>query len=256
MEDLFVENSIEGSFMITKNDLTICSVAYNDLKTGVLDLMIKSVICFTDPTPTFVICDNGGNDLTKYSDYDNFTIVPHKNHGYCGSLQHGDALNRVFGLVNTKYTAIVESDCVVLSKDWCKIKRPHKVLAARKDKHLYHVCFLIFETEILRGIDFRPGNNKNRSNRTYKPQEDVGWQINQFVRDEDVDFVDFVDCKTYKAKIFKNLQSDEFHKNGVVISSHFGRGSNIAGKAIRNGFNHPSKQLDTWKNIVEEILNK
>jgi len=234
------------------NSTTICSVVYNDNKTNLFDLMVRSVLKYTQDAPQFIVCDNGMSDMGKYSGLNNFNIVKNISSSK-GSLQHGESLNKIISLSNTQYTAIIESDCVVLSNKWNSINN-YKMMAALKANGLYHVCFMVFETELLHKIDFRPGKT-NIINRSYQPQEDVGWRIAKFVSQNEIKTIDFVDCKSGKGKIFDSgFQSDEYWLDGEPIAAHFGRGSNLVGKAIKKNFCSPHKQLIKWKQISENII--
>jgi len=247
------------------NDITICSVVHNDNNSGLFDLMVRSVYKYTSEEPRFIICDAGNNSLDKYASLSNFTIVP-SNSNATGSLQHGESLNQIFNLVSTKRFAIVESDCIILEKGWDDIGYPkHKFLACLKQdgckpgRPMYHACFMVGGTQLLRHggiIDFRPGKDGNRSSRSYNPWEDVGWQLYDKIKiGGQVNEMTFVDCKSGKGQYFDGkFQSDEFWRNGKAIMAHFGRGSNIGGKAIRKGFRHPKEQLAEWKKRAEEIL--
>ena len=82
-----------------KDNLTICSVVYNDIETKLFDLMVQSVIKFTNPMPQFVICDNGGNELGKYKNQSNFTIISNVESKSKGSLQHGESLNNKLNVI-------------------------------------------------------------------------------------------------------------------------------------------------------------
>lgn len=249
--------------MAEKNDLTVLTVVEND--SGILDLMIQSVYKFTDPVPKIIICDQGRNGtlLDKYRNDPNITIVKNTPKLVGGSNRHGSGLNKIFPLVATKRTAIIESDCVLLKYGWDKLNFPkYKMLAAKKGEQAghpyYHVCFLVFSTALLKHgqmIDFRPGTKKTRGNRPYKAWEDCGWAIRGKVRPDEVKSVQFIDCKTGKGKYFdSSFQSDEFWVNSEPVLAHYGRGSNIGGKSIKKGFAHPKDQLIEWKKIAEEIL--
>jgi len=249
--------------MSNQTDLTVLTVVENDC--GLIDYMIKSVRKFTHPAPRFIICDNGRNRdvLDKYRDDKDITIFTNKPKLAGGSNRHGSGLNAAFEFVGTTRFAIVESDCIVLKEDWDYVGSPTYQLAAAKKGEIarqpfYHVCFLVGSTGLLRhgdGIDFRPGKASNRSNRPYKPHEDVGWQLRTKVRPDQVNPVVFVDCKSGDGKYFdSSFQSDEFWRGGDAIVAHFGRGSNIGGKAIRKGFDHPKEQLKAWKNVADEII--
>jgi len=244
-------------------DLTVLTVVENDK--GLLDLMISSIYKFTNPTPKIIICDNGNNGrvLSKYANDKNIQIIRFKPTLASGSVRHGESLNKIFPLVTTKKTAIVESDCILLRSGWDNLDTTvHQMSAAKKaivnGLNLYHICFLVFETEplALGGFDFRPGTNGNRKNRSFSVEEDVGWRLANKIDHRLIKEIEFIDCKTGKGKFFdKTFQSDEFWVDGIPTVAHFGRGSNLAGKAIRNGFAHPTKQLEDWKKIAETILN-
>lgn len=247
------------------SDLTVCSVVYNDNDTKLFDLMVKSVLKFTDDQPKFIILDNGKNTLDKYRKMDNFTVVDGGNTKSFGSLQHGESLNKIFPLVDTKKTAILESDCIVLRKGWDYIDFPkYKMLAAKKGelagRPYYHACFMVFSTGLLKHngiIDFRPGKKGTRSNRSYKVHEDVCWQISEKINHREVYHAEFRDCKDGNGFFFdKSFQSDEFWVGGQPTIAHFGRGSNLKGKAIRKGFTNPRTQLKEWKKIAEGIINE
>jgi hypothetical protein len=240
-------------------DLTVVTVVENDK--GLLDLMIRSVYKFTVPAPRILICEQGNSSVAeKYQGDPNITVVKNFPKLSGGSNRHGSALQKIIPMVETPKTAIIESDCILLNHGWDNINPPFKMVGALKGMApsgmpLYHVCFMLFYTSALRGVDFRPGKDGKRSNRPYKIHEDVAWQVGTKINPNEVNKMDFVDCKTGKGAYFDNkFQSDEFWLNGKPLVAHFGRGSNIGGKAIRKGFRHPREQLDDWKNIAEEIL--
>ena len=236
-------------------NLTVLTVDENDR--GILDLLVSSIYKFTDPVPKIIICDQGGNEnmMSKYRNDPNCTIVSNRPKLSGGSNRHGDGLNKIFQMVDTDKTAIIESDCILLRKGWDHLAPQHKMIAAPKGKNLYHVCFLLFLTKALKGVDFRAGKDKNRANRPYKPHEDVGWQIGTVVDKKDVGLMEFKDCKTGAGFYFdSSFQSDELWVGGQPTIAHFGRGSNIGGKAIRKGFTHPQEQLKEWKKIAEEVI--
>lgn len=238
-------------------DLTVISV--NEADNGTLDLMIRSVLKFTDFVPKFIICQNNGpksiNISKIYKDCEYIKVIQNTPLYLGGSNRHSSGLNAIFPLVDTKYTAIIESDCVVLNKDWYKLPSGKKMLAAKKVEDLYHICFLVFETDALHGIDFGPGTKDTRSNRSYKVHEDVGWKIKDFIAQDKIELLNFIDCKGPRAKIFNNFQSDEFHYKDQILAAHFGRGSNLSGKTIRSGFDSHKVQLENWKNIVGGLID-
>jgi hypothetical protein len=237
-------------------DLTVCSVVCNDNRSKLFDLMVKSVLRFTKHIPEFIICDSGGNNLNSYQSLPNFTIMSNTSISR-GSLQHGEGLNKIVSLSKTKYTAIIESDCILLSDEWLCINDNYKMVGAKKAKDIYHVCFLLFKTESIAGVDFRPGTAKNRSNRSYQVHEDVGWRIKEHVLSNEVQELRFVDCKTGDGKFFSRVfQSDEFWINGNPVLAHFGRGSHLAGKATRKNLKPNDEQLKEWKIVAEKLIGE
>ena len=245
-------------------DLTVITVVENDA--GLVDLMIESVKKFTNPCPRFIICDNGNNKdtLAKHADDPNITVFSNKPTMAGGSNRHGEGLNAAFEFVNTPRFAVIESDCIVLKEGWDTVGFPKsKLLAAKKGElagqPFYHVCFLVGSTRLLRHgekIDFRPSKPGKRANRPYKPHEDVGWQLRKYVRPDEVKNMTFVDCKTGEGRYFdSSFQSDEFWVDGEPVLAHFGRGSNLGGKAIRKGFKHPKEQLEEWKVVAKALLD-
>lgn len=240
----------------TISDLTVITVVEHDR--GTLDLMIRSILRFTDPKPNIILCCNNPQEYTnisiKYRDLSVVKVIANTPDLTGGSNRHASGLNALLKRVKTKRTAIVESDCVVLVEGWDKIAPGNVIKAAIKAPGVYHVCFTIFETKVLASTDFRPGKQGNRSNRRYFDWEDVGWKMAQSFTKDEVDLVDFIDCKTNLAKLFKGFQSDEFHKNGEIVAAHFGRGSNLSGKAKRPGFKPNEEQLKCWMERVNECL--
>jgi hypothetical protein len=235
--------------------LTVCSVVFNDKKTQLFDYMVRSVLKFTEEEVQFIICDNGGNDLTKYAKDPRFKIISDVTDKYKGrgSLQHGESLNKIIDLVQPPY-AIIESDVVVLNKDWYKLELNKKMLAAPKCKKdaldIYHVCFLVMTGS--EKLDFRVGPKYGGK---FKAQQDVGWQIGMQVPSKSVQLLEFVDCKT-DGRIFQKLQSDEFYNGGNLIAAHFGRGSNLEGKACKNKYGTHEEQLNRWKIIADRLLEE
>jgi len=226
------------------SNLTVITVAYG--AGDLLNLMIRSVK--KTSSPRILICDTLGNLKTKEAE-----VIQYKPSLLGGSNAHGESLNYLIKQVKTSHTAIIESDVVVFD-GWNKIDNCDALLA-RKDKGLYHVCFAILKTDLIRGVDFRAGKNKagRINNKSYGAKYDVGWQLGKVKLN--VKPVDFVDCKTDKAVFFKHFQGDEFHLDGKCIAAHFGRGSNIGGKAIRKNFKSHSEQLKEWKQICEKLIS-
>ncbi len=156
-------------------------------------------------------------------------------------------------MVSTDYCAIVESDCVILYDLNRLIKFDKSLVAIPKTDKLYHTFFLIGKTKKLQQVDFMPKTPSN--GQSYKPKNDVGSRIGDVFSKDEIMPLTFIDCKTGGGNIFdSSFQSDEVVLGNKTIVLHFGRGSNIGGKAIRKGFKHPKYQLVEWKKKAEEIL--
>jgi hypothetical protein len=114
---------------------------------------------------------------------------------------------------------------------------------------------MIFETGLLKGIDFGPSTAAFRTNRPYAMHEDVGWMIGTAVDPKNVGLMEFKDCKKNEGYYFgQEFQSDEFWVGTQPTLAHFGRCSNIGGKKVRKGFESPQEQLKKWKKIAEGII--
>lgn len=246
------------------SDLTVISIVAND--NGLADIMVESVLAFTDPKPKIMLGDNGGNgDL--YKRYENHPYVEvvrlnteHHRRLAGGSNLHGWALNTLVPLSRTPRTAIIESDCAVLHKGWDNLKG-HKLTAAVKaqtgNSIVYHVCAMVFETSALRANDWMPGTAHTQSaNKSYKPHEDCGWQVGLHIKPEDVQLMDFVDTKTGNGQILDaGFCSDEFWLDGKPTFAHYGRGSNIAGKRVRAGYAPHKEQLEQFKQTIWDVID-
>lgn len=242
-----------------KTELTIVTVAEND--SGLINLMIASVYKFTSPKPKIIICDNGGNRnlLDMYSSDPDIRIIKHKPTMPGGSNRHGQSLSRVIRDIDTPRAAIVESDCIVLAKGWDNMDDKYDVSASVKHisagKKYYYAAFLLFKTTALAGMDFRPGTDRSRSHRSYGPHEDVIWRLADTVDVDKIDVMSCVDCKSGRGQYLdKTFQSEEYWVSGKPVVMHFGRGSNLAGKAARKGFDNNKVQLQRFKLVAEGLL--
>jgi len=246
--------------------LTVCSVVERD--DGLLSLMIRSVCAFTNPLPNFIICDNtnGKNhDRIHKSNVANanITIINNSPNLIGGSNRHGLGLNKIFPLVTTEYTAILDSDTAILHKDWCNVGSGYCAKGAEKTQNVFHMCFFIFKTDVLmkhtaKAMDFRAGrDDKDRkNNKNYIINCDVGWQLGQYIDRATVEKLKFIDCKSDNS-LFKGMQCDKFlSETGILLASHLGRGSSMKSKRnlVSKGFEHPTDQLIVWKKIINDRI--
>lgn len=246
------------------SNLTVLTVVEN---TGELaDLTVSSILKYTHPVPKIIVCNNGKRDkyINSWESNNNIQIIDNKPKMYGGSNRHGDGIQKIFKLVTTPVTAIMDSDTVLLANDWDKFDTGKYDLVALergsengKSKSIgYHMCFMLFKTKCFLGMDFRPGNNSTRANgRSYKMHEDVGWMIKKFVNPKRVQLLNFVNLKKNSGVVFDNsFCSVEIHNAGNIIAAHFGRGSNIKGKINRKGFDTSIEQVDKWIRAAREHM--
>ena len=175
-----------------KNDLTVVTVVEND--SGIINYLVDSVYAFTTPKPKIIICDNGRNGtlLDKYKDDKNITVVENPGCEFKGGSNiHGESLNKVLPMVTTGKTAIIESDCVVLSRDWnlldtSKYKMSATIKPTKYGERHYYVCVMVFETGRLNKMDWRPGTDKTRAHNKSYIKQDCGWRIIENIKPHEV----------------------------------------------------------------------
>jgi len=161
-------------------------------------------------------------------------------------------------LVKTNYTAIVESDCVVLRDDWFDFDiKKYDMTASLKVKEFgeeqYHVCFLIFKTEILKGMDWKP----IKELQPIKFWRDTGFRIFSCIGGR-TDRIQYLNIKNNKkAKIFKHgfeYKSFEIYKDdGMPIAAHFGRGSDLSRRPT-NKLGTAKYQKREWSRIYHAFV--
>ena len=250
-------------YKMKESDLTVVTVAEND--NGLINYMVDSIFAFTTPKPNVIICDNGRNGalLDVYKNNPDVTVVKNKTYGFLGgSNRHGEGLNLVLPLVETKRSAIIESDCVILKSGWDEMdSSKYKMSAAQKPTHdgsrHYYVCVMVFDTAKLKGIDWRPGRDGTRANNKSYTVEDCGWRLRERLNPNDVKLMGQIDTKTGNGQFLDGtFCSDEFTLNGDSIVAHYGRGSHVHNKTVRKGFPPHDVQLHLFKQRVDKLLDK
>lgn len=244
-----------------ENDLTVVTVVEND--NGLINYMIDSVFAFTNPKPKVIVCDNGRNGtlLDVYKDNPDVTVVKNNKPGFKGgSNRHGEGLNLIMPLVKTKRIAIIESDCVLLTKDWDALGK-YKMSASIKPTHdksrHYYVCVMVLDTATFKGMDWRPGREGTRAHNKSYTTEDCGWQIRKRIKPNEVQLMGQIDTKTGKGQFLNGtFCSDEFTFNGKSIVAHYGRGSHVQHKTVRKNFPPHDVQLKAFKKLARELIDK
>ena len=153
---------------------------------------------------------------------------------------------------------MIESDCVLVSSKLGEIDLGENKLAASKKGRVnfdfYYAALMMFETEVMKRVDLRPGPHR-ANNKNYKPHEDVAWEIYKVISPNQVYNIDCVDCKSGNGQILgSKFQSEEYWLDGVAVAVHYGRGSNIGGKANRKGFESNTIQLKKFKEEITKII--
>ena len=138
--------------MIDPKDLTCIIVMEND--SGIVNYAIQSIIKFTNPCPKILICENTGNVKSKACELVPFKIKhkdliivknPLGEKPFNTSERHGLGLNKLMRMVNTEYTAIIESDICLLSKNWIKLDTSkYDIKAAFRGKKRYRLLVCLF----------------------------------------------------------------------------------------------------------------
>jgi hypothetical protein len=213
--------------------------------------------------------------------YPNVTVI-HGNikeiKGKGPNYRHGHGLNLAFSLSKTNRTAIVESDCVVLNRDWDRIRKPYFSKGIKKGSGInredyYYPCFVVFYSKCMKDkfgeIDFRPGppDSGFQISKNGKLYNDVGWRMSNYIGKKDMDLLNIMRPQRDKCRYFdKRLayKTFEIWEKNTPIVAHFGRGSfpyrrNIVkfrekGKIIELNW---IDQINLWTKIVnEEILGE
>jgi len=219
-------------------DLTVVSVCQNDR--GLLALMVDSVRKLTPFYVPIVIVNNGGSKKTidrilkKHPDV---KIIDNKSRSKSTSYRHGDGLNVAMSQVKTEYTAIIESDCAVVSPTWYEFDTAKYDLSVapkgKKDIDYWYVFFMIFKTQLFKGMDWKPLAQKPKYG-------DTGWRMFYHVDKNRID--------NLITKSISHYKSVAVHRSNEVIAVHFGRGSDLyrrpgSPKTIKHELRRWSRQI-------------
>ncbi len=104
-----------------KPAMTILTVNYNT--SDFVELILYSCLQLSKNRYQVLVCDNGSTsmDIAKLRDivgrYDNVRVI-FRHQTRVGSFGHGEALDLLIPMVDTRYTVILDSDCVFLLKYW------------------------------------------------------------------------------------------------------------------------------------------
>ena len=218
-------------------------------------LLLYSLKKLTKNDHLVVINDNGSSrkEILKLLDsakkYDNVYLHFRKSKGETASLAHGKALDILMKEVNTKYTAVFDSDAVVLKKNWDellinrlgdKVKIVGTPLgkdwSGNKPYDFPFQFVVLFKTEIFKKLNISWQPKDTMCN----PAQDTGWELKLKYTKAGYrgDILIAKNTRFYKKGPFKNIICAEYYLKGdsQVFASHFGRGSTMgACKYMRNG---------------------
>jgi len=243
--------------MINSNDITVISV-FSGNDGGLTETMIKSILHFTNNHPQFIIADNGKNkELEKKFDFIKMIENKGKDARHANtSVRHASGLNIIFPMVKTKYTAIIESDTLVLRNDWFDFDTDtFDIMASLKCVQPYgqqlHMCFMVFKTDKLLGVDFMP---------EVIGKKDTGFRVYNMIADKNkIFYLKIKSCKSGDTKVFPKVfnykQFEVYKDDDGPIAAHFGRGSDINRIPV-NTLGHPENQRKEWIKIFNNYIKE
>jgi hypothetical protein len=238
--------------------LTIVIVNFNT--SDFIKTTLYSLAKLTKNEFKVIVCDNGSNWYDKIKlkrfvkKYGNVSIIWRQQSEY-GSRGHGEALNLLIEKINTPYGIILDSDAIILKKNWDQIlinqlKEGAKIIGAPPVKNplkpddFPSVYLTFFETETFKSlkIDMNPFDISSG--------KDTGWEVRENFLDKKIKFkiFDVKNTRNYKRGPFKDIICTEYYLDGYsdIIGSHFGRGAS-KGIKYQNSRNIP---------LLTNMLNK
>jgi hypothetical protein len=251
---------------ISPADITTLTVVEND--SGLVRYAINSIKRFTSPLPAqIIIAHNGNSDmfLQEFRVDPRIVIVenPLDKSITHSSDRHGIGINKIMPLVKTKYTAIIESDLILLSDVWWHLDDSFDMKASQKsgaewnyevkDINYWFMCFVLFKTELFSGINW--STSKLRPFNVHPTiYNDSGWEMAGEVdrKQARIKELEYVKCKVGgKTKVFTKefaYKSFELWENNEPICAHFYRGSDISRRP------NPKKDLKDWMLICDNAI--
>lgn len=249
---------------IMAKDITTLTVVERD--NGLIKYTINSIRKFTNPIPQIIIAHNGSSEkyLKEFKSDNNILIIenPISLQVRNTSNRHGLGLNKIMPLVKTKYTAIIESDVMLLSNKWWQMDDSYDFKACQKrglesslkDINYWFMCFVLFRTDLFKNINWcmSPNRPQHVNPLIYN---DCGWEMAEEVdkNNAKIKSLEYVKCGSGKTKIFDksfNYLSFELWEDKEPICAHLYRGSDL------NRRPEGKSDLVRWKKICDEYLLK
>lgn len=281
-----------GNGMQNKN-LTILITNYNT--TAFVELLLHALKKLTKNEYNVLINDNGSSltDTAKLlklaRKYNNVFLHFRDSKGERTSLAHGRALDSLMPLYSSKYTAVFDSDAVVLQKNWDekliqlfndKVKIAGTPLAgagnnpAKNNPKTFDFPFqfvLLFETEIFKqlNISWQPKIIQEQG-------FDTSWQLKPKYLSAGFEGKILIEKNTrlYNEGPFCGFLGviDYYLNEGeAIFASHFGRGTTLGSAKYRKGTNflyripkigrlfrmaRGKRDKKKWISICRQIIDK
>jgi hypothetical protein len=220
--------------------ITVVTVHYNSFE--FVRLMYESFIALTQNKFRMLVCDNGSRLIHKnrlcgyFESRKDVELVFREQGRERASFAHARALDLLLSQVKTEYALVMDSDCVLLAKDWDRLMvdtmRCCEIIGTTSDKEhagarigggtfpLPFAMFLRVRTFRSLGVSFMPGE--------VAQGQDTAWQLKEAYTKRGLSscVFDGYNTRTFRSGPFARLEGiQEYYYQGKLIASHFGRGS-------------------------------
>lgn len=256
-----------------KELITVATAHYNATK--FIEVSLDALMKLTTNEFRVIICDNGSSEpeIRKLKElkelYHPHIEVIFRQQSVPGdaSIGHGEASNILVENINTPYGVFLESDAIFLKKGWDEImikelKGKTKIVGCPMTENPLRptdfpsVFATMFDTKAFKSlkIDMRSKN--------IKIGLDTGWEMREKFLAAGYKSKTFEAKKTreYKQSPFQNVLCGVYYFKGMLMASHFGRGSSLGEakykgpKFIRRMIGQ--RELERWLRICREIVDK
>jgi hypothetical protein len=244
-------------------EITILTVNYNT--SDFIKLILYAIKKLTVSKYKVLICDNGSRQkdilkLAEIAKINECVEIIYRQQRESGSIAHGEALDILIGLVHSKYTVIMDSDCTFLMNGWdeemiSQVNGDVKIIGAtspisraggREAGGDFPLPFaVLFETAVFRELKIccTPAN-KNIG-------QDTGWEWREKFKEAGYKGKTFISTSTrdYKKGYFRDIIGvEEYYTDDMrLIASHFGRGSSLGEAKYFKWLNIP---------IISQVIRK
>lgn len=262
--------------------LTVLTTNYNT--SDFIEISLYALKKLTKNDYSVFINDNGSRkkDLAKLlnlsEEHDNVFLHFRNSKGERASLAHGRALDVLTKQVNTKYTVVLDSDAVVLKKNWDqdlinKINDEVKIVGSywEEARNFPSQFVVLFETEIFKQLDI-----SWQPKLKIEPGFDTSWELKPKYFNAGYKGAVLVQKNTrrYEQGPFNALLGVEeyYLKSGdEIFASHFGRGATLGSAKYRKGTNfiyripkigrlfrmaRGKQEKKKWISIAKSIIDK